>query len=92
MYKGKHILDDSPVAIKVLDSSKFTSQSDAEDEFFNELESAATLDHPRIIRVLDFGVTRGETKEGTSSESHWLAMELVEGGTLKFKGQLRGMM
>ena len=89
VYKGKHILDDSVVAVKVLDSSKFASQSAAEDEFFNELQSAAALDHPRIIRVLDFGVTK-MMAEGSLSERHWLAMELVEGGTLKdLKGRIQ---
>ena len=88
VYKGVHNLDDCEVAVKMLDASKFASQNDAEEEFFNELQSAATLDHPRIIRVLDYGETL-LGPDGKGGTQHWLAMELVEGGTLKdLKGQL----
>ncbi len=42
--------------------------------FRNEVRALATLDHPHVVRVHDFG---GDT------DTVWIAMELVEGATLR---------
>ena len=73
------------VAIKLLTDE--TARSSAwRTTFRNEARAAASLDHRHIVRIFDFGdvdaraveASGGRLEEGTP----WLAMELVEGGTL----------
>jgi serine/threonine protein kinase len=64
------------VALKIL---RFATEDDAEREqinrrFFEELKKIATLYHPNIARVYDYG---------TNGELHYIVMELVEGTTLR---------
>ena len=85
VYKAQHLFDDTPVALKVLKSGS-DSEQDLFGDFFNEVQAAATLNHPRIATVHDFGecILSKDTKP-----SFWLTMEVVEGGTLKdLKGKL----
>lgn len=61
------------VAIKVMNPSFFTDH-DLIDRFIREAKATAKLDHPNIMRVYDVGV---------EADSHYMVMELLEGGTLK---------
>lgn len=61
-----------PVALKVLDTKKDLSKIDL-DRFVREIKVAITLDHPGIVKVLDFGTLHG---------APFYAMELVRGPTL----------
>ncbi len=73
VYQAKHIMLDKVFAIKVLASNDITNETSSE-RFQREARAAASLSHPNIITVHDFGVL----PEGTL----YLAMEYLEGETL----------
>ncbi len=72
VYQAYDIVDDVPVALKVL-----LHGSDAKlyNRFRQEAQTAAKLHHPHIVRTLRVGVT-------PSSDTAYIAMELVEGEDL----------
>ena len=85
VYRAVHTLDNTQVALKVLHPMNDAEHS-LKAEFFNEVRSAAVLNHSRITTVYDFGETTSADAQGSI---RWLVMELVEGGTLKdLKGGL----
>lgn len=61
------------VAIKLLDAT-LTRDEDAIARFKREAETVQRLDHPNIVRLLEVGASRNR---------HFIAMELVHGGSLK---------
>jgi serine/threonine-protein kinase len=61
------------VAIKLLDSNH-SRDDDAVARFKREAETARRLDHPNVVRVIDVGSSRNR---------HYIAMELVHGGSLR---------
>ncbi|NUO54987.1 MAG: serine/threonine protein kinase [Polyangiaceae bacterium] len=70
VYRGRHLLLDRPIAIKMLHSELahdpvFTAH------FNGEARAASRLDHPNICRIFDFG----EDDDGLL----YIVMELVEG-------------
>lgn len=80
-YRGKHIHLGTEVAIKVLVRRKNLLQKDR-DAFLAEARAAASLAHPQIARILDFG---------ESSQQHpYYVMELCEGGSLEDFGRKAG--
>ncbi len=80
-YRGRHIHLGTEVAIKVLIRRKNLLQKDR-DAFLSEARSAASLAHPRIARILDFG---------ESGQQHpYYVMELCEGGSLEDLGRKSG--
>ncbi len=62
-----------PVAIKVLHASLATD-ADALRRFRREAHTVAAIDHPNIVRILDF--------QTPASEPAFLVMERLHGGTL----------
>lgn len=60
------------VAIKVL-KPELTGHPEVRRRFTREARAAARLEHPHIVRLVDFGSERGE---------YYLVMELVTGGSL----------
>ncbi len=80
-YRGKHVHLGTEVAVKVLIRRKNLLQKDR-DAFLSEARSAASLAHPHIARILDFG---------ESAQQHpYYVMELCEGGSLEEFGQQPG--
>jgi serine/threonine protein kinase len=80
-YRGRHIHLGTEVAIKVLIRRKNLLQKDR-DAFLSEARSAASLTHPQIARILDFG---------ESAQQHpYYVMELCEGGSLEEFGSKAG--
>lgn len=61
------------VAIKLLDAA-LTRDEDAVARFRREAETVQRLDHPNVVRLLEIG---------TSRNRHFIAMELVHGGSLR---------
>jgi serine/threonine protein kinase len=61
------------VAVKLLDA-QHARDDDAVERFKREAETAQRLEHPNIVRVLDVGSSRNR---------HYIAMELVHGGSLR---------
>ena len=64
-------------AVKVFDVSGCTNAETLRGKFLAEARVLATLRHPNIVRVTDFGTT--------TDGKPWLAMDLVEGDTLAAK-------
>ena len=73
VYKGEHIYLKRPVAIKVLPPDLAKNKVFVE-RFFKEAETASRLDHPNIVKILDFGDEDGLL---------YLVMQYVEGETLE---------
>src|ERR1700738_812478 len=71
VYLGEHIYLKNHAALKVLHAR--LGEQDAE-QFLREAQTLARLDHPHIVRVLDFAV-----QDGTP----FLVMENAAGGTLR---------
>jgi tetratricopeptide (TPR) repeat protein len=84
VWRARHIAHSSPAAVKVI--SKRGSESPRHRrEFFNELRAIARLDHPNIVRVLDYGdIAPNEANDALdlAEGTRWLAMEWVDGRTL----------
>ena len=73
VYEATDIRLNRKVAVKILSGSLF-GQSDALRRFEREAQASASLTHPHIITVYDYGVL--------STEGAYLVMELVRGETL----------
>ncbi len=72
VYRARHVASDRIVALKVV-SNASSGNAVLLKRFENEFRAASTLDHPNIIRALEFGTAEGRT---------FLAMEFVEGESL----------
>ena len=80
-YRGRHIHLGTEVAIKLLIRRKNLLRQDR-DAFLSEARAAASLSHPQIARILDFG---------ENAEQHpYYVMELCEGGSLEDLGRKSG--
>ena len=73
VFRARDRQTDSDVAIKVLPSYDAIDPTFAE-RFSQEAQAVASLNHPNIIRSLDFGEDKGFT---------YIVMEYVAGGTLQ---------
>ena len=71
VYLGEHIHLNTLAAIKVLDTRL---SSDGIDQFREEARTIARLEHPNIVRVLDFGV---------EETTPFLVMGYAPNGTLR---------
>jgi predicted ATPase len=73
VYRARDARLDRSVAIKILPAA-FSADSDRVQRFEREARSASALNHPNIVTIYDLG-QHGST--------HYMAMELVEGKTLR---------
>ncbi|SRR5579884_1080234 len=75
VYLGEHIHLGTQAAIKLLHSQTGNSEQDKFlDKFLKEARICARLDHPHIVRVLDFGLEQNIP---------FLVMSYAPGGTLR---------
>lgn len=81
VWKGHHLSLDMPVAIKVVRALDLSDPLRHRERLRREAQMAARLNHPGIVRVLDF------MEEGNQP---CLVMELVEGSTLDGYLRARG--
>ncbi|MGE0707885.1 MAG: protein kinase, partial [Planctomycetota bacterium] len=72
VYRGYHVKLRKPVAVKVMLSGALAGEAEKR-RFLREAESAAALQHPYIVGVLDSGEWEGNL---------YLAMDFVEGRAL----------
>jgi serine/threonine protein kinase/tetratricopeptide (TPR) repeat protein len=72
VYAGTHQATGMRAAIKTVRAAR----ADRSFQIRREIEALARLNHPGIVRILDFGIEQG---------SPWYAMELVEHPTLASK-------
>src|SRR6202521_5883707 len=73
MYRARNTRLERSVAIKIL-SAAFSADCDRLDRFEQEARSASALNHPNIVTIYELG------QDGST---HYIAMELVEGKTLR---------
>lgn len=85
VYKGHHLGLDVPVAVKTM-SAALAADEHGRQRFLREARTAAKLDHPNIVRVLDVN-----EQDGTP----YIVMEFVDGtdlsALLKKHGPLQGL-
>lgn len=74
VYKARHLHMDTTVAIKILHPHLVTDATSVE-RFRREARAALAVDHPNAIKVMDFGVSNGQTV--------YLVMEFLEGQSLR---------
>jgi eukaryotic-like serine/threonine-protein kinase len=74
VYRGRHVLMDKTVAIKVLRSA-LAGDDAVVARFSREAKAASKISHPHAVSVTDFG----EAENGVV----FLVMEYLDGGTLK---------
>lgn len=73
VYKGVDVIDNKPVAIKVL-KKEFAENEEFLRRFRNESKAIAVLSHPNIVKIYDVGF---------SDKLQYIVMEYVDGITLK---------
>ncbi len=73
VYRAYDLNLDRAVAIKMM-HEHFARQREFRDRLVQEAKTAARLDHPSIVRIFDFG---------DSEAGLFIAMEFVEGGSLR---------
>ncbi|MEO8970910.1 MAG: serine/threonine-protein kinase, partial [Ktedonobacteraceae bacterium] len=71
VYLGEHLYLNTKAAIKIL-QTRLTNEDSA--DFINEARMIASLVHPHIVRVLDFGL---------QDEVPFLVMDFAQNGTLR---------
>ncbi|MFO0630466.1 MAG: protein kinase [Polyangiales bacterium] len=81
VYRGHHLTLDRPVAIKLLKVPEEYSEGMRAifvERFAQEARIIASLDHPAVVRALDFGVTR----DAQHRETPYMILDWIDGQTL----------
>lgn len=73
VYLARHMTLDIPVAVKIL-RARFAQQTEFKKRFYREARTAARMDHPNVVRVLDCGEDDGAL---------YLVMEYMSRGTVR---------
>ena len=72
----------APIALKLIPQRR-PGDVDALARFQREAQAGTALDHPHMVRTLDFGTTR---------DSYWLVCELMSGGSLLERVRTHGLL
>src|SRR5262249_26954169 len=81
VYEASDLRLDRRVALKLM-TGRFLGSSGALRRFTREAQASARLEHPRIVRVYDYGAL--------GDDAAYLVMELVPGGTWRSELRRRG--
>ncbi len=73
VYKGVDVIDNKPVAIKIL-KKEYAENEEFLRRFRNESKAVAVLSHPNIVKIYDMGF---------SEKLQYIVMEYIDGITLK---------
>ena len=86
VYRALDLTLERPVAIKTL-RPQFLGDTDRVRRFVQEARSASALNHPNIVTIYEIGQARVEIEgvppNAPAATVQYMAMELVEGGTLR---------
>jgi len=86
VYRAHDAKLDRAVALKIL-PAEVVQDSERVRRFVQEARSASSLSHPNIVHVYDIGeavpVDEGPEAVTDAANVHYIAMELVEGSTLR---------
>lgn len=74
VYRAEHLTLHMPVAVKVLHQNR-AAEPDVVRRFYREARASAQLNHPHVVRVLDYG--------NENVTIPYLIMEWLEGATLQ---------
>lgn len=74
VYKGRHLLMDRPVAIKML-HPEYIQDEVTVNRFRSEAKSLSTVIHPNLVTVFDFGIT--------PAKEPYLVMDYYQGKSLE---------
>jgi serine/threonine-protein kinase len=80
VYLARDLKHDRPVALKVLDPALAVSLG--AERFLREIRTAARLQHPHILTVLDSGSV---DQKGLGTDVLWFTMPYVEGESLRHR-------
>lgn len=88
VYRARDSRLGRDIALKVLPHG-LTGDRERVDRFAQEAKAASALNHPHIVAIYEIGQARPSpviqpiTEKGRHDEVHYIAMELVEGVTLR---------
>ncbi len=86
VWRGRHRTEDIPIAAKIITGSH-RSEDKSLERFKREVRSIASLNHPGIITVLDYGTLPAEIDRQSSGRfwrgTPYYVMELADEGSLK---------
>lgn len=74
VYRAEHLTLHMPVAVKVLHKNR-AAEADVVRRFYREARASAQLNHPNVVRVLDYG--------NENESIPYLVMEWLDGVTLQ---------
>lgn len=84
VYRGKHVDTGVPVALKVI---RGAVGDDKRHRFHQEVESHASLTHPGIVYLFDYGILTDDQTRGfdekLAANSPFVVMEYAEQGTVR---------
>ncbi|MEZ4237555.1 MAG: protein kinase [Myxococcota bacterium] len=90
VWRGRHVEQRVPVAVKVLDTQ--LTDGELDEAFRNEVRAVARLDHPGVVWVYDIGQIDAAAAESSAGRlgagCPYIAMELAGRGTLRDWGRL----
>ena len=72
VYEGRHRESEAPVAIKIMHAAAVGEQSQMI-AFRDEAQAVASLDHPNIIRVFDYGAANQHVDAQSNGTIEWQA-------------------
>ncbi len=82
VWRAKHELLDVPVAVKVMRGGD--AREELYKEYFRrEVQAVASLNHPNVVRVWDYGEIGAEAADTFAPGSPYLVMEIADQGTLE---------
>ena len=82
VYKAHDLTLDRTVALKIL-PPELVRNDERVRRFIQEARSASSLNHPHIVTIHEIGQTESTSSNGEGV--HYIAMELIDGSTLKKK-------
>jgi eukaryotic-like serine/threonine-protein kinase len=90
VWRGRHLEQRVPVAVKVLDTQ--ITDGELDEAFRNEVRAVARLDHPGVVWVYDIGQIDAAAAASSTGRigagCPYIAMELAGRGTLRDWGRL----